>query len=164
MNRDTYINLMSFIGQRNNLKRFIMITNKVLTLLVYVFYPCFILYLFFKGHEGAYRAVLVPGVSFVFVSVFRKILNAPRPYEVFDYPSVITKDTKGKSFPSRHVFSIFIIGFTTVFYMPQAGVVILCMGVILAVMRVLGGVHFTKDVLAGLAFALFFAIIGFYLV
>lgn len=162
MSRETYVNLMSFIGQRKSLARLIITVNKVFTYLVYIFYPCFILYLFLKGYDGAYRAVLVPGVSFVVVTVFRKIVNAPRPYEVFEYPSVIPKDTKGKSFPSRHVFSIFIIGFTALFYISPAGAVILCMGVFLAVVRVLGGVHFTRDILGSLMFSIIFIIIGFY--
>ena len=52
----------------------------------------------------------IPGISFVAVSIFRKCYNAKRPYEIYDFKPLIPKDTIGKSFPSRHVFSIFVIG------------------------------------------------------
>lgn len=105
---------------------------------------------------------MVPGISFVVISVFRYLYCAPRPYEVFDLPPVIPKDTRGKSFPSRHVFSIFIIGMTFFWKMPLAGVLIGAAGIFMAVVRVLGGVHFPKDVIAGAALGILAGLVGFY--
>ena len=65
-------------------------------------------------------SIIVPLVGFVAVSVFRYIVNRPRPYEKFDMPPVIPKDTHGRSFPSRHVFSAFIIAFTVLICSPAA--------------------------------------------
>ena len=64
------------------------------------------------------------GSVFVGLSVVRKIINAPRPYEKFDMPPVLEKDTKGKSFPSRHVFSVFIIAMTIFYEQSGAGVLL----------------------------------------
>ena len=58
----------------------------------------------------------IPGISFVAVSIFRKCYNAKRPYEIYDFKPLIPKDTIGKSFPSRHVFSIFVIGTTLLYH------------------------------------------------
>ena len=98
------------------------------------------------------RAVLVPGISFVLVTVLRKVINAPRPYEVFDASPVIPKDTRGNSFPSRHAFSIFVIAMTFYACCPLvwAGPVMFAAGVLLAVIRVVSGVHFPCDVVWGL--------------
>ena len=71
---------------------------------------CFRYNSFYKKDPDAVRALLVPGISFGAVSLFRWAFRAPRPYEVFETTPVIKKNTKGKSFPSRHVFSIFVIG------------------------------------------------------
>lgn len=124
-------------------------TDKILTLLVYAAYPVFLLTLLCKMDAGLLKAVLVPGVSFACLSAFRKKYNAPRPYEVFGVPSAIKKETLGKSFPSRHVFSIFVIGVTIMNFYPVWGTVMCVAGIILAAVRVIGGVHFTKDVIAG---------------
>ena len=53
------------------------------------------------------------------VSVSRKIINEPRPYEKYGVPPVLDKDTSGKSFPSRHVFSVFVIAVTGVTSSPS---------------------------------------------
>ena len=124
--------------------------NKALTLLCYVCYPLLLGLVLFRWPGGLFlRAILVPGVSFVAVSVFRAVLSAPRPYEVLDIDPLIRKDTKGKSFPSRHVFSVFVIAATWLYFYPMVGVFFLAAGVLLAAVRVLGGVHFPRDVLAG---------------
>lgn len=94
--------------------------------------------------------VLVPAVSLVVISIFRRIYNAKRPYEVYEFAPLIAKDTKGKSFPSRHVFSIFVIGSTLLWYQVVLGGFIMLMGCILAVIRVITGVHFPKDVICGM--------------
>ncbi len=89
------------------------------------------------------------------ISLFRKVLSAPRPYEVYGFKPALDKDTKGKSFPSRHVFSIFMVAFTYFQVSIPIGIVIILMGVGLAIIRVVGGVHFIKDVVSGAAVAIF---------
>lgn len=70
----------------------------------FVSYPLYLISLLLKRDTLLPQAVLVPAVSFVVVTLFRKIVNEPRPYEKYDLPPVIDKDAGGKSFPSRHVF------------------------------------------------------------
>ena len=96
--------------------------NRVITLLTMAAYPMLLLYLFFsEKYEMLYHTVLVPGVAFVVVSIFRRVYNAPRPYEQMQIRPLIQKDTKGKSFPSRHVFSIFMIGMSFMPVFPVTG-------------------------------------------
>lgn len=116
---------------------------------IFCAYPLLILYLFFEEREKCLPALLVPAVSFFLVSVFRRLYSAKRPYEVLDIVPLIHKDTVGKSFPSRHVFSIFIIGMTFFYVYRPLGIVIGLLGVFMAFVRVIGGVHFPKDVTAG---------------
>ena len=93
--------------------------------------------------------VVIPGLGFFLVSFFRHRLNAPRPYEVLDITPLIHKDTRGNSFPSRHVFSVFVIDMAFWWVCPLLGGVFLVIGVLIALIRVIGGVHFPRDVLVG---------------
>ena len=105
----------------------------------------------------------MPGISFVALSVGRAIINRPRPYEAFEIPPVIPKDTKGNSFPSRHVFSATVIAVTFILMSPWSwlGVLFLGMSVALAVVRVISGVHYISDVVAGLVVAILAGVIGY---
>lgn len=151
MNRETYLRMTEGLRARPTLARAVTIANKAITYAIYVAYPAFLIWLFIAGSPRLVAALLVPLVSFVLLTFLRTAANAPRPYEVFDAPPVIAKDTKGKSFPSRHVFSIFVIGSTILATAPSPvpGCVILALGVALAAIRVVTGVHFPRDVVAG---------------
>ncbi|MCQ4864151.1 phosphatase PAP2 family protein [Pseudoflavonifractor phocaeensis] len=140
------------------------LADKALTLLVYLAYPALLLCLLLARSPLLLRAVLTPGVSFVIVSLFRRVYNAPRPYEVLDIAPLIHKDTHGKSFPSRHVFSVFVI--TAVFFRvsPPLGALLAAVGVLIALIRVIGGVHFPKDVLAGALIGLLSGAAGLWLI
>ena len=85
----------------------------------------------------------------------RKLYSAPRPYEVWGIAPLLYKDTKGKSFPSRHAFSVFVIGMVYFYDKTALGAVVFFAGAVLSFVRVIGGVHFVKDVLAGAAFGVF---------
>ncbi len=114
-----------------------------------VYFLAIILQLYYRNRKAAAILIAVPAVSFLLVSAFRKWFNAKRPYEIYGFVPLIPKDTKGKSFPSRHVFSIFVIGSTMVWFYPVTGVLVCLGGCILAAVRVVTGVHFPKDVMAG---------------
>ncbi|MBR4210416.1 MAG: phosphatase PAP2 family protein [Lachnospiraceae bacterium] len=123
--------------------------NQILTGAVYLAYPAMLLYLFVTRDERLVRCILIPGISFALVSLLRKAIGARRPYEVYGGTPLIQKDTVNNSFPSRHVFSVFVIGMTGFYLHPALGGILFVIGVFLAVVRVLGGVHFPKDVAAG---------------
>ena len=139
-------------------------TNKVLTGICYVLYPLLVALLVFTRDPLLVRAVLVPGISFAALTLLRRTCSAPRPYEVLDIDPLIRKNTRGKSFPSRHTFSCFVIAFTWLEYCLPVGIALLAAGVILAVTRVLGGVHFPRDVIAAALLAAACALVGFHLI
>ena len=137
-------------------KKIIITADKWMTGIVFLAYPILLGYLLFTGNnQKLMQTILVPAVSFVIVSVFRRCYTAPRPYELLDIEPLIEKDTKGRSFPSRHVFSIFIIGMTFFYIAKPIGIVIGIMGIAMAYIRVVGGVHFPKDVVAGAVTGIF---------
>lgn len=174
MRKETYQSITGFFRSNPARARLVIGANKAITYAIYLAYPCLLAWLLLhNGIEalitGAFdpflwKAFLVPAVSFVAVSLFRKALNAPRPYEAFGLPPVINKSTKGESFPSRHAFSIFVIGmaFLATCPLPWAGWLILALGICLATVRVLAGVHFPRDVVAGALIGIGCGVLGFW--
>ncbi|WP_211221930.1 phosphatase PAP2 family protein [Lacticigenium naphthae] len=137
--------------------------NNFITFLVYVTYPSVLILLIYSGDARFWRVLLTPSISFVLVSIFRSYVNAPRPYEITGDIPIINKVAKGKSFPSRHVFSAFVIATTLYFISKPLGIFLILAGSLLAILRVIGGVHFPKDVIAGAIIGIVSGILGFYL-
>ena len=162
-NEKLYRSFGEFWDRHPELGKAAALTNNVLTGLIYLVYPAMLLVLFVRGDQRLLRCILVPGISFVILSAVRRRLGWKRPYEVYGGKPLIEKESKGDSFPSRHVFSVFMIGMTGFYLFPPLGAVIFLIGVIMAVIRVTGGVHFIRDVLAGAAAGIVCGLIGFWL-
>ena len=111
--------------------------------------------------HGLYRfakAVLTLALPFALVSALRALINAPRPAELcgLDAPG----SRRGSSFPSRHVHSAFSIGTVLLFVSAPLGISVLLLGVCLGACRVLLGIHFPRDVIAGALTGSVTALIG----
>ena len=171
MKKETYIKMTQPFRENPDLAKGIHIANKLCTGVMYLAYPILLVYLFFWGNMissyfSFWKALFVPAVSFVLLSVVRALINRQRPYEAFGLPPVIPKDTKGNSFPSRHVFSATIIAMTFVFMSPWSwlGVLFLVISVALAIVRVVSGVHYISDVITGIVVAVLAAAIGYLMI
>ena len=98
-----------------------------------------------------YAYILVPALGFVLLTLVRKWINKPRPYETWGIV------------PSLHVFSATIISMACVHANLPAGLILLVLSALLGLVRVLGGVHYPKDVLVGYACGLLWGILFFIL-
>ena len=105
--------------------------------------------------------VFIPVSGFVILSFLRKKINAPRPYEVWEIVPLLDRDSPGKSMPSRHVFSATIISMACLHASLSVGVILLVLSAFLGLVRVLGGVHYPKDVVVGYMSALVWGVIFF---
>ncbi len=130
----------------------------------YALYPTLVVWLAWEwfcasGSLGeVLRAVLIPGVGFVLVSAVRGRIDAPRPYEACGLNQLISKNMRGSSFPSRHVFSIVVIGMCWLHACAPVGAAILAAGVVMAYARVMGGVHYPRDVVCAYALGVLFGL------
>ncbi len=105
--------------------------------------------------------VFIPASGFVILSFLRKKINAPRPYEEWEIVPLLNRDSPGQSMPSRHVFSATIISMACLHASLIVGFILLILSVFLGLVRVLGGVHYPKDVLIGYACGLVWGVIFF---
>lgn len=105
--------------------------------------------------------LFIPASGFVILSFLRKKINAPRPYEEWDIKPLLDRDSPGQSMPSRHVFSATIISMACLHASLTMGMICLTLSAFLGLVRVLGGVHFPKDVLVGYICGLVWGVIFF---
>ena len=105
--------------------------------------------------------VFIPASGFVILSLLRKKINAPRPYEVWEIVPLLDRDSPGQSMPSRHVFSATIISMACLHASLSVGVILLVLSALLGLVRVLGGVHFPKDVVVGYICGLVWGVLFF---
>ena len=105
--------------------------------------------------------ILVPALGFVLLTLVRKWINQPRPYETWEIIPLLDRDSPGQSMPSRHVFSATIISMACLHASLSVGVILLVLSALLGLVRVLGGVHYPKDVVVGYICGLVWGVIFF---
>ena len=106
------------------------------------------------GALAACLLVLISG------SLLRHFLNFPRPYQQPGFRALAQKQKQGHSFPSRHAFAASVIGVAWWYYHPLCGALSLLLALALCVTRVLAGVHYLRDVLAGFTYG---ALVGWFI-
>lgn len=105
--------------------------------------------------------VFIPASGFVILSFLRKKINTPRPYEEWAIKPLLDRDSPGQSMPSRHVFSATIISMACLHASLTMGMICLTLSAFLGLVRVLGGVHYPKDVVVGYICALVWGVLFF---
>lgn len=143
-----YIKLTSFFRKTKFRENLIKCLCKFTPLLVVLIYLFSLVFLFINKNEKLIIFTFVPASNFIFITIIRKILNKPRPYDLFNHiPLVSYTKGKGKSFPSRHTSSAFIIAISY-FYIGNIPLSLFMISIafIIGLSRVIAGVHFPKDI------------------
>ncbi|ORO99476.1 phosphatase PAP2 family protein [Streptococcus mitis] len=137
--------------------------NRFMTVVMPIVYIALLATTYFQ--EGLGRQILIyvfiPASGFVILSLLRKKVNVPRPYEVWEIIPLLDRDSPGQSMPSRHVFSATIISMACLHASLSVGVILLVLSALLGLVRVSGGVHYPKDVVVGYICALVWGVIFF---
>lgn len=137
--------------------------NRFMTVVIPIVYLTLLVITYLQ--EGLGKQVLmyvfIPASGFVILSFLRKKINAPRPYEEWDIKPLLDRDSPGQSMPSRHVFSATIISMACLHTSLTMGMICLILSAFLGLVRVLGGVHYPKDVAVGYICALVWGVLLF---
>ena len=112
------------------------------------------------------RIVMVPVGSFLLIQLASMFLEYPRPYMLFDLEPAIPEHARDPhTLPCKPVFWYTMIGLSFFFVLNNhiPGILLLIGAAGLGVIRVWGGLHFTRDVIAGIVLALIFGLLGYML-
>lgn len=150
-----YENWIRFYKEHPTIIPILIFFNKIVTLSGYVMYPAILCILYWNHSSAILYYIIIPGISFVAVSVFRKVYNRPRPYENPQINTLTSRDKVGQSFPSRHVFSYSLISILLISLYPIPGILMLFLTCFLAYLRVILGIHYPSDVCVGATLGIF---------
>lgn len=162
MNDNFILKVSAFSNKTENRRKIISFLGKISPYVIFALYGISaFLEIFIRGVAEP-EFFVIPALTFAGVTIIRKKLNRKRPFELYDIPKLISHGN-GKGFPSRHSacavtisFAIFIVSF-------EMAVISFTAAAVVCVTRILCGVHFVKDVFAGVVsgavlWALWFAI------
>lgn len=138
------------------------ILNIWLPRVFYCGYPLLLVKLAVCRDKRFFRVLLIPAIVFGTVTVLRKLWSQPRPYEALEIEPLIPREKKGDSFPSRHVASAGIIALAFWYVWMPLGVGMAVIALLIAVIRPLAGIHYPRDVIAGLLLSLVIGTVGFW--
>ena len=143
--------------------RLLRVFNRLMTVVMPIVYLTLLVATYLQEGIGkqVWMYVFIPASGFVILSLLRKKINAPRPYEGWDIKPLLDRDSPGQSMPSRHVFSATIISMACLHASLTMGMICLTLSAFLGLVRVLGGVHFPKDVVVGYICGLVWGVIFF---
>lgn len=130
---------------------------------VYLLYLGLLAVLAWHRSPSLWPGLAVPALVFLTGTALRAGINRPRPYEALGFQPLFPKDTQGKSMPSRHCFSAAAIAVTAGMSFPALGAVLVVLAMVIALSRVLEGVHYPSDVVAGLAYGTVMAGLGLWI-
>ncbi|MBQ1326935.1 MAG: phosphatase PAP2 family protein [Eubacterium sp.] len=163
-----YKKITSNIREKENVGHTLFLLNKAVEFIMYFSYIMVLINVFFYERgtlnpikklwdSGNLKSsiltvapfVIIPGTGFVLLTIIRKVINRKRPYETWNLDQLIKKDKKGQSMPSRHVYSAAVIAMCVLCINTVLGIICIVIAILLAVLRVVGGVHYPSDVIVG---------------
>lgn len=164
MTKEFYDRIAKPYRERPALLKILKLLNYGIVAVTFVAYAILLIWKLFADKEMFLRSFLTPGISFFVVEILRRAIPAKRPYEALDISPLIPKNKSMNSFPSRHVYSIYVIAMCFFHCFYPVGIFLSLLGVIMAYVRVVGGMHFPRDVFAGAAIGVLSGLIGLYLI
>ncbi len=152
-----YQNNLKFIRKYPLLEKIILLLINYCPFITFSIYPCLLLYLYITHDTYFIEALLRPLLAFLFVTIFRHIINRPRPYDAMNIQP-LKGHKHGQSFPSRHTLSAFVIALTCLHVNLYLGIFTLIVACIIAFTRILAGIHYISDVVVAIIIAIVFYI------
>lgn len=151
------------IGNKPFLLSLLRTFNRFMTVVMPIIYLILLATIYLQQGLGKQVGIylFIPASGFVILSFLRKKINTPRPYEKWDIKPLLDRDSPGQSMPSRHVFSATIISMACLHASLTMGMICLTLSAFLGLVRVLGGVHYPKDVVVGYICGLVWGVIFF---
>lgn len=163
INRKNYEKILSFLRGNTFCRTAVKIVYGFLPLVIFAGYPVMLGFVWFLQPDKFLRILCIPALVFLIVTILRKAINRKRPYEKYKIPSLFGKSSSGESMPSRHTACAFIISMAALYAYTRVGCLFLALSILIAASRILSGVHYVGDVLAGAGISILFGIVFFFI-
>ncbi len=169
MNKARWQAVIAWFGARPAAKAALRAVNDGTVAAVYALYIGLLVWLAWQRQVLFWGVLCVPAAAFCSGTLLRAAIDRPRPYAALGFVPLFPKAVQGQSMPSRHCFCAAAIAVAAAAVSAPLGAFAAVLAVLIAAGRVLAGVHWPSDVLAGLAFgaavgtagfAVFYAVIG----
>lgn len=164
MNKQTYIKVMNYLYEHKKLRKIMIAIERTIEVSVIAVYFCSLIYCLYTSAGKALLSAVTCLAALYLCTMIRVVADRKRPYEVYETLPAIDKSTKGKSFPSRHLTSIAVIGMSLLSLNIPLGILFLFLTLLMGALRVLLGVHFIKDVAVGASIGIIIGVIGMFVV
>lgn len=164
MNKQNYIKLMNYLYEHKALRKTMVAVERIIEISVVLAYFASLIYCLYTSAGKALLSAVTCIAALYLCTMLRVVCDKRRPYEVYETLPAIDKSTKGKSFPSRHLTSIAVIGVSLLSLNIPLGILFLFLTLLMGALRVLLGVHFIKDVAVGAAIGIIIGVIGMFVV
>ena len=148
-----YQQMLRYIKQHHLLKNTIIQLTKYIPIITFIIYPSLIIYLLITNNPLLIVTIIKPLISFLLVTIFRKLINRKRPYETLKIEPLV-QHKSGESFPSRHTVSAFAISLACLNVSLPLGIIMLVLAILVSSCRILCGVHYISDVIGAIIVAL----------
>ena len=134
-------------------KRIIKIIDMIATLFIMIAYVCLIMHAVNKAiHATDFVALLfVPFLSLFVATVLQMAIDRPRPFSESgaNITPLYKRSDEGKSFPSRHMTSAFVIATVSLPHLPILGAALYVFAILLGYARFSIGWHYPSDLIGG---------------
>ena len=144
-----YQNMLQTIRNHPLLKKLIIYSSKYIPLITFIIYSTVLIYLFITKNNLLLSTIIKPLLSFIIVTIFRKIINRKRPYEKMNIKPLL----------SHKSVSAFSISLACLKINILLGNIMLILAILVSLSRILCGVHYISDVISAIIIAFFIAFI-----
>ena len=163
MNKENYVKLMNYWQEHRPFCKIMIATEKMAEIIVIISYALLLVYSVYSDVGFALRSAVTSIIALYLCTLLRFVVNAKRPYQVYETLPAMHKDTLGQSFPSRHLTSVAVIAVSMLYTNIVIGCLFVALMLLMGTLRVLLGVHFVKDVTVGAVIGLAIGIVGIYI-
>jgi len=101
-------------------------------------------------------------LAWILASLYKYNMPAPRPFEVLSNIKPLFIPGRGESFPSDHAVFFSTLGFLIFYQNRRLGLIFLLSALVIGATRVLAGVHWPVDILAGFGFGFIFSLVAYW--
>ena len=119
----------------------------------------------FKNNFERAKELFIIGASvvsaYIVTFILKTLVHAPRPFVTLQNIHPLVSETPYDSFPSGHATVFFALATVIYCYDKKWGIVFFILAILIALSRVVSGVHYPGDVLAGAAIGIAVSYIAF---